>query len=58
MFTRARKMTFSNAVMVLPLEVDEMIREALDSLTGFGGELMGSRIVNPSCGSDNLVNAA
>jgi hypothetical protein len=51
-------MTFSNAVMVLPLEVDEMIREALDSLTGFGCELMGSRIVNPSCGCHNLVNAA
>jgi hypothetical protein len=44
--------------VVLPLEVDEMIREALDSLAGFRGELMGSGIVNPSCRSHNLVSAA
>jgi hypothetical protein len=58
LFPLSRKRTISKAVVVLPLEVDEMIREALDSLAGFGGELMGSRIVNPSRCSHNLVSAA
>jgi hypothetical protein len=44
--------------VVLPLQLDEVIRKALDSLTGFGGELVGCGIINRSCCSHDLVSAA
>jgi hypothetical protein len=58
LFTLSRTRAFSSAAVVLPLQPDEMIREALDSLIGLGGELVGGGIINPSCCSHDLVSAA
>jgi len=49
---------FFSAAVVLPLQPDEMLREALDSLTGLGGEPVGCGIIDPSCCSHDLVSAA
>jgi hypothetical protein len=43
--------------VALPLQPDEVIREALDSLPGLGGELVGCGIINRSCCSHDLVSA-
>jgi hypothetical protein len=43
---------------MLPLQPDEMLREALDSGTSFGGELVGCGIIDCSCRSGDLVSAA
>jgi hypothetical protein len=49
---------FSSAAVVLSLQPDEMIREALDSVFGLGGELMGCGIINSYRGGHDLVSAA
>jgi hypothetical protein len=58
LFTLSGRRVFFSAAVVLPLQPDEMIREALDSLTGLGGELVCCGIVNRSCCSHDLVSAA
>jgi hypothetical protein len=57
-FTLSRTRAFFSATVVLPLQLDEVIREALDSPAGLGGELVGCRIINRSCCSQDLVSAA
>src|SRR5450631_1014338 len=58
LFTLSGRRAFFSAAVVLPLQPDEMIREALDSLTGLGGELVCCGIINRSCCSHDLVSAA
>jgi hypothetical protein len=58
LFTLSRTRAFFSATVVLPLQPDEVIRKALDSLTGLGGELVGCAIINRSCRSHDLVGAA
>jgi hypothetical protein len=49
---------FLSAAVVLPLQPDEMLQEALDRSSSFCGELMGCGIVDRSCRSHDLVRAA
>jgi hypothetical protein len=58
LFTISTTRAYSGAAVVLPLQPDEMIREALDSLFGLGGEPVRCGIINPHRGSRNLVSAA
>jgi hypothetical protein len=43
---------------MLPLQPNEMIREALDSVLSLGGKLVGCGIIDPVCCSHDLVSAA
>lgn len=47
-----------NPAVVLPLQLREVIREALDSLPRLAGELVGPGIIDPSRCSHDLVGAA
>jgi hypothetical protein len=57
LFTLSRTSAFSSAAVVLSLQPHEMIREALDSLFGLGGELVGYGIINPYRGGHDPVSA-
>jgi hypothetical protein len=58
LFTLSGTRAFLSSAVVLPLQPDEMRREALDSGTSLGGELVGCRIIDCSCRSGDLVSAA
>jgi hypothetical protein len=58
LFTLSRTRAFSSAAVVLTLQPDEMIREALDSLFGLGRELVGCGIINPCRRGHDPVSAA